>query len=159
MWAITGRRIARYAGDEARRFGSLEGLPGEDVRCVHVDSRDRVWAGTAAGVAMLRPEEGVFEVVAGVREPVLALQEDRGGAVFAATATGVLRIDDLVAEPWQPAQGVEEPRAFATNGRSWGWATGDDAQSRALAFCDRHTGRQERCHLYAVNQTVVWSKP
>ncbi|WP_343606237.1 hypothetical protein [Roseateles sp.] len=79
---------------------------------------------------------------------------------------GEVAVDDLdalpgarIADGYRKFLASKEPRAFATNGRSWGWATGDDAQSRALAFCDRHTGRQERCHLYAVNQTVVWSKP
>ena len=54
---------------------------------------------------------------------------------------------------------AKAPRAFATNGRHWGFAIGDDAQSRALALCDRHTEGEERCRLYAVNRTVVWSTP
>lgn len=54
---------------------------------------------------------------------------------------------------------AKEPRAFATNGRHWGYAYGDDAQSRALALCDQNTDAAERCRLYAVNSTVVWSKP
>ncbi|MDH0864958.1 dienelactone hydrolase [Mitsuaria sp. GD03876] len=54
---------------------------------------------------------------------------------------------------------AQEPRAFATNGSRWGYAYGDDAQSRALALCDQFTDAEERCRLYAVNRTIVWSKP
>jgi dienelactone hydrolase len=54
---------------------------------------------------------------------------------------------------------AQEPRAFATNGSRWGYAYGDDAQSRALALCDQFTDGEERCRLYAVNRTIVWSQP
>lgn len=47
------------------------------------------------------------------------------------------------------------PRAFAIDGLGrWGWATGDDAPSRALAFCQQRAAGQ--CRLYAVNEQVVW---
>lgn len=52
------------------------------------------------------------------------------------------------------------PRAFATNGFSrWGVASGDDAQSRALALCDGGEPSDEPCRLYAVNDALVWSSP
>lgn len=52
------------------------------------------------------------------------------------------------------------PRAFAMNGQSRSaFATGDDAQSRALAACEQGAQAEESCRLYAVNHTVVWSFP
>ena len=49
-----------------------------------------------------------------------------------------------------------EHRAFALNASgNWGWAFGaDDVQSRALAFCQRSSGKP--CVLYAVDGAVVW---
>lgn len=79
---------------------------------------------------------------------------------------GSVAIDDESALPgarldvgYRKFLAAKEPRAFATNGRHWGYAFGDDAQSRALALCDQNTNAAERCRLYAVNSTVVWSKP
>lgn len=52
------------------------------------------------------------------------------------------------------------PRAFAMNGQSRSaFATGDDAQSRALARCEEGAQAEDPCRLYAVNRTVVWSQP
>lgn len=51
------------------------------------------------------------------------------------------------------------PRAFAIapNG-SWAWANGgDDPLQRALDNCDRKSGGG--CHLYAVDEQVVWVAP
>ncbi|MBO9685849.1 alpha/beta hydrolase family protein [Roseateles chitosanitabidus] len=79
---------------------------------------------------------------------------------------GTIAIEDESALPaarlsagYRKFLAAKAPRAFATNGRHWGFAIGDDAQSRALALCDQHTDAAERCRLYAVNGTVVWSKP
>lgn len=47
------------------------------------------------------------------------------------------------------------PKAWAARpGGGFGWATGDDALSRALAFCQRRSGLA--CKLYAVDNDVVW---
>jgi dienelactone hydrolase len=47
------------------------------------------------------------------------------------------------------------PKAWAARlGGGFGWATGDDALSRALAFCQRRSGLA--CKLYAVDSDVVW---
>lgn len=51
------------------------------------------------------------------------------------------------------------PRAFAiSNSGSWGWAEmGDDPLQRALATCNKFT-KDKPCHLYAVDDQVVWVK-
>lgn len=63
-------------------------------------------------------------------------------------------------EQYRQFLSASAPRAFATNGRNrWGLALGDDAQSRALAMCDGGAQSDEPCHLYAVNDAIVWSQP
>lgn len=84
-------------------------------------------------------------------------------------ADGRVRVDDEDRLPGAGAPLVRAyrhfldapaPRAFALNGRGhWGFAQGDDAQSRALAACDAAAVSDEPCRLYAVNSTVVWSHP
>lgn len=47
------------------------------------------------------------------------------------------------------------PRAFAIGSQGgWGWASGDDSLSRALAACQGKNST--RCKLYAVDDAVVW---
>ena len=81
------------------------------------------------------------------------------GGVVSIDDTSALPDDGRVINGYRRFLAAKEPRAFATNGRHWGLATGDDAQSHALALCDQHTDGEERCRLYAVNRTVVWSQP
>lgn len=87
-----------------------------------------------------------------------ALAVPPGGTV-AVEDTSALPSDGRVVNGYRKFLAAKEPRAFATNGNHWGLATGDDAPSRALAFCDQHTDGEERCRLYAINRTVVWSHP
>jgi len=82
---------------------------------------------------------------------------DGGGAAVEDTAA--LPADGRVLNGYRKFLAAKEPRAFATNGSHWGLAIGDDAASRALALCDQHTESEERCRLYAINRTVVWSHP
>ena len=51
---------------------------------------------------------------------------------------------------------AKKPRAFAFNaqGRT-GYAFGDAAMARALAFCQRYSS--QTCQLYAVDDAVVWN--
>lgn len=58
------------------------------------------------------------------------------------------------------------PRAFAIDGQGhWGYASGDDALSRALAFCGRNIRTDasgtpaSACQLYAVDEHLVRSSP
>jgi dienelactone hydrolase len=87
-----------------------------------------------------------------------ALGVPSGGAA-AVEDTASLPSDGRVINGYRKFLAAKEPRAFATNGTHWGLAMGDDAASRALALCDQLTDGEERCRLYAVNRTVVWSKP
>ena len=59
---------------------------------------------------------------------------------------------------------VKLPRALAfSDDGHWGYATGDDVLSKALAFCQRRPAAPpaaaQPCHLYAVDEAVVRSSP
>lgn len=61
---------------------------------------------------------------------------------------------------------AQAPRAFATDGAGhWGYAQGDDALSRALAFCQRNIAvtadgtPATSCHFHAVDDALVRSTP
>ena len=87
------------------------------------------------------------------------------GRMTAPAATGFAKIEDAQAVPIRPqARSTEYPKFLAHQGSRalaigadgrFGWATGDDAMSRALAFCQRRI--VQPCRLYAVNNDVVWT--
>lgn len=86
------------------------------------------------------------------------------GTLVAPVASGFAKLDNPAALPGVDARGKEvyigflaakTPRAFAIgSGQRTGWATGDDALSRALASCQKSSGLA--CKLYAVDDAVVW---
>jgi len=89
---------------------------------------------------------------------------EQSGHVQAPAAIGPL--PDESALPAQQRAGLEKflalkpPRALAfSDDGHWGYAAGDDALSKALAFCQRKRAPDSGppCHLYAVDDAVVWS--
>lgn len=83
-------------------------------------------------------------------------------------ASGFAALDNANAIPYVSATGREAyrnylsqslPRAFAVSSSgAWSWAEdGDDPPSRALDACQKNS--KTPCHLYAVDQTVVWTAP
>ena len=82
-----------------------------------------------------------------------------GAGSGAVEDTAALPADGRIVNGYRKFLAAREPRAFATNGSHWGLAVGDDAASRALALCDQFTDGEERCRLYAINRTIVWSAP
>jgi dienelactone hydrolase len=90
-------------------------------------------------------------------EPALPLAGDASAPVGA--RAGLLA-------GFQKFLAAKSPRAFATDGAGrWGYAQGDDALSRALAFCQRHIAvtadgtPATSCHLHAVDDALVRSTP
>lgn len=91
---------------------------------------------------------------------------DRPGTIAVASGGNVPVEDEnalplpgaLLHEGYRKFLAATGPRAFAINDQGrWGYAYGDDAPSRALAFCG--SLQVLPCRLYAVNHTVVWSTP
>lgn len=88
------------------------------------------------------------------------------GSMVKPAVTGAGKALDAVAVPWISAKQRDEtyskylaaksPKAFALgSGGRMGYASGDDAMSNALGFCQRRTGLP--CKLYAVDNDVVWA--
>jgi ligand-binding sensor domain-containing protein len=92
VWFGTPDGVSRRAGGEWRSYRTGEGLPSDDVAALLIDLDGNVWAGTSAGLAVLRPGSLRFEQLALVREPVLALQFDQTDALWCATAGRLFRV-------------------------------------------------------------------
>ena len=86
------------------------------------------------------------------------------GVMERPAATNFAKLDDVDALPYaiplskvnyRRFLGLLKPKAFAIGDSFYhGYASGDDAMSKALAACQRQTGKP--CRLYAVDDDVVW---
>jgi dienelactone hydrolase len=93
---------------------------------------------------------------------------DRPGQLQAPSPSDYAALDDATALPhialkhsavadYAKFLNAPEPRAFAIGPfGTWGFGTGDDALSKALAVCQRENGAD--CKFYAINSKVVWTK-
>ena len=92
MWFGTPDGVSRRSDGKWHSYKTSNGLPSNDVTALLVDRAGNVWAGTAAGLAVLRPKATRFEPVSNVREPVLALLDDLTGSLWCATADRLFRV-------------------------------------------------------------------
>ena len=92
MWFGTPDGVSRRSGGEWRSYRTRDGLPSDEVAALLVDRDGNVWAGTSAGLAVLRPGSLRFEPVALVQESVLALQDDQADFLWCATADRLFRV-------------------------------------------------------------------
>lgn len=88
------------------------------------------------------------------------------GAPLAGAASAPAGAGPELIAGFQKFLAANPPRAFALDDAGhWGYAFGDDALSRALAFCQRNVRiatdgtPASSCHLYAVDETVLRSTP
>lgn len=124
--------------------------------------------GSRSGEAIWQPRVEAFmrsiELPTEVRFPDLATLR----TLPVPARTHFADLQDTDAVPFLKAGGREGykafltkqfPRAFAVSASgAWGWAEmGDDPLARALANCNRNS-RNHPCHLYAVDDGVVWVK-
>ena len=89
---------------------------------------------------------------------------DTRGVIGHPTATNFAKPDDVDALPYATSLSkvnyrrftdLPKPKAFAIGETFYhGYASGDDALSKALAACQRDTGKP--CRLYAIDDEVVW---
>jgi signal transduction histidine kinase len=91
-WFGTPDGVSRRAGAEWRSYRTRHGLPSNEVTALLVDFDGNVWAGTSAGLAVLRPAATRFEPIASVTDPVVALLDDRVGSLWCATADRLFRV-------------------------------------------------------------------
>jgi ligand-binding sensor domain-containing protein len=90
LWIGTDSGLSLYDGEAFRNFGRDSGLPAGPVLSLAVGSHGELWAGTLRGVAQRQGER--FAVLPTAREQVVtALLQDRSGALWIGTESGLLR--------------------------------------------------------------------
>ncbi|MDG3003691.1 hypothetical protein [Paludisphaera mucosa] len=98
LWVGTDRGVFLCDGDQWwQKLGRLDGVPYENVNCLHLAPGGDVWAGTPEGAWRLR--DGVFQYFWGLRwlpdNEVQAVWTDAKGRTWLETKTGVACIEDL----------------------------------------------------------------
>ena len=94
IWIGSYGGLIRYDGNTFTRMDSTTGL--SSIKCLYVDSRDRLWIGTNDnGVAVMeRGELKKWSKLDGMRSAhTRAITEDENGTVYIATTCGVVIID------------------------------------------------------------------
>ena len=94
IWIGSYAGLVRYDGNSFVRMNSSSGIT--SVKCLFVDSKDRLWIGTnESGVAVM--EQGKFRIWGrdeGMRSfAVRDITEDDDGVIYVATTNGVAMID------------------------------------------------------------------
>ncbi len=94
IWIGSYAGLIRYDGNTFERIDSIAGIT--NVRCLYVDSQDRLWIGTNdSGVFLMAREEfrkwGKEEGLRSVS--IRALAEDRDNMIYIASAMGIAMID------------------------------------------------------------------
>ncbi len=94
LWIGSYGGLIRYDGNTFVRMDSTTGL--SSVKCLYVDSRDRLWIGTNDnGVAVMeRGELRMWGKLDGMRSAhTRAIAEDPNGTIYVATTCGIATID------------------------------------------------------------------
>ena len=94
IWIGSYAGLIRYDGNTFERVGSKDGV--SSIKCLYVDSRDRLWMGTNDnGVAVM--EKGEFRFwgkMDGMKSThTRAITEDENGKIYIATTCGIAVID------------------------------------------------------------------
>ena len=94
IWIGSYAGLIRYDGNTFERIGSTGGI--SSIKCLYVDSRDRLWMGTNDnGVALM--ENGEFKLwgkLDGLKSAhTRAITEDENGTIYIATTCGIATID------------------------------------------------------------------
>ena len=94
IWIGSYAGLIRYDGNTFERIGSTGGI--SSIKCLYVDSRDRLWMGTNDnGIAVM--ENGEFRLwgkLDGFKSAhIRAITEDQNGTIYIATTCGIATID------------------------------------------------------------------
>ncbi|MBO4753591.1 MAG: response regulator [Bacteroidales bacterium] len=91
MVSLTGG-ITRHFEQESQG----QGLPGNNVRCIYLDDRQRVWVGTDGGLALFNPASGTFTRVTldadDYDDNVYDIVQMRDGTLWVATDMGGIKV-------------------------------------------------------------------
>lgn len=122
VWIATDRGVLATDGaDWWHPLTREDGMPYEDVLCVHLAPNGDLWGGTTSGAWRLRA--GQWRYFAGRRwlpgDRVTAIATDAAGAVWLATDGGVARIEERMMTLADKAKHYEEITAARHNRRGW----------------------------------------
>ncbi|MBO5551847.1 MAG: histidine kinase, partial [Lachnospiraceae bacterium] len=95
IWIGSYAGLIRYDGNTFERIDSTNGISG--VRCLYVDSKDRLWIGTNDnGVAVMNKGEfHMWGKLDGMESShIRAITEGRDGIIYVATTCGIAMIDN-----------------------------------------------------------------
>jgi signal transduction histidine kinase/ligand-binding sensor domain-containing protein len=98
IWIGSYRGILISKGMDEIFLNQVNGLPAEDVRRIHKDSKDQIWVGTRSG-GLIKFEEDtirqVFDINSGfATNYILAVEEDLKGTIWVGTNGGGLHSID-----------------------------------------------------------------
>lgn len=113
IWIGSYAGLIRYDGNTFERMDSTGGLT--SIKCLYVDSRDRLWIGTNDnGVAVMeRGELKMWGKLDGMKSAhTRAITEDENGTVYIATTGGIMMIDQDY-----NLTSIEDPRIADANMR------------------------------------------
>ncbi|MCR4907226.1 MAG: hypothetical protein K5985_00215 [Lachnospiraceae bacterium] len=95
IWIGSYAGLIRYDGNTFERMDSTGGLT--SIKCLYVDSRDRLWIGTNDnGVAVMEKGElRMWGKMDGMKSAhTRAITEDQNGLIYIATTSGIMMIDN-----------------------------------------------------------------
>lgn len=124
--------------------------------------------GSPAGEAIWQPAVEKFMRQIGLPVSVIFPEYASPPPMAIPAATGFADVTEIEKIPHLGETGREGyknflskqlPKAFAlSEAGGWGWAAGgEDPLQRALDYCNKRSKRE--CHLYAVDDKVVWVRP
>ncbi|MCP5049324.1 MAG: protein kinase [bacterium] len=96
VWIGTeGHGIYRFGGNRFTRYTTIQGLPHDDVTCLHYSGRGNLWIGTGNGFSHVRGDRFINYTIPGdipEANVVNAIVEDSGGILRIGTSAGLYRM-------------------------------------------------------------------
>jgi dienelactone hydrolase len=162
---LVTKMFAAYRGAQQADVQAGESVPAATAKLVDFGSYKNDahrLVGDRDGVRVWWPRVEAFLA----REGMPTAVQYRVASAEAPNGTGYAAIDSVSAVPFLDQAGRDgyrnflkqyPTRAFAvSDSGAWSWAEGgDNPMAVAIANCEKHSS--DACHLYAVNNSVVWS--
>ena len=148
IWIGSYAGLIRYDGNTFERFDSTTGIA--NVRCLYVDSRDRLWIGTNdSGVfEMVRGELRQWDKAEGLKSSsVRAIAEDADGTVYVGSTMGIAVIDGEMQlknlHDERIANVTVKDLRRGADGLTWGLTTNGDIFTLRGGKVNSFLGREE----------------
>lgn len=110
IWiGTTGSGLNSYRDGKLTRYDREPAMPSHSVRCLFVDSSDRLWIGFKGGVGVVFCEQGAFHYYDGgglIDRDTFAICERPQGTLWFANNHGLYRLSDGVLSRFTKASGL-----------------------------------------------------